>query len=71
MRDFGLKAPIKEQLERILKAYPGGQLLSEALQNAEDVSATQFVLVLDLRHHSGADPRLAGPAFMLIDNGKG
>ena len=71
MEDFGLEAPIKEQLEAILQDYPGGQLLSEALQNAEDAGATDFALVLDCREHNVADSRLAGPAFVLLDNGNG
>ena len=71
MEDFGLEAPIKEQLEAILQDYPGGQLLSEALQIAEDAGATDFALVLDCREHNVADSRLAGPAFVLLDNGNG
>lgn len=48
----------------------------EGLQNAEDVGASQFSFMLDLRHHAGkkTDPKLrrfAGPAFVLADNGKG
>jgi hypothetical protein len=85
-KPFGLTAPIKEQLEAILRDYPGGQLLSEALQNAEDSGADTFVLTLDLRAHecsqttvSGTvagtsqplDPRLSRPAFVLADNGRG
>ena len=57
--------------QAILQDYPGGQLQDEALQNAEDSGATEFSLVLDLRQHSSVDPRLSGPAFMLIDNGAG
>ena len=57
--------------QAILHDYPGGQLLDEALQNAEDSGATSFALVLDLRQHAGVDARLAGPAFVLIDNGRG
>ena len=98
MKGWGLKAPIKNQLEvhlaphatcrrhastrntemslvhatqAILQDYPGGQLQDEALQNAEDSGATEFALMLDLRQHSSVDPRLAGPAFLLIDNGSG
>ena len=71
MKRFDLRAPIRKQLERILEDYPGGQLLSEALQNADDSEATSFSLLLDLRHHQGVDDSLAGPAFVLIDNGKG
>lgn len=56
--------------QAILHDYPGGQLLDEALQNAEDSGATEFALVLDLRQHA-VDARLAGPAFVLIDNGGG
>jgi hypothetical protein len=85
-KSFGLTAPIKEQLEAILRDYPGGQLLSEALQNAEDSGADTFLLTLDLRTHecsqttaSGTvagtsqrlDPRLSRPAFVLADNGRG
>lgn len=57
--------------QAILHDYPGGQLLDEALQNAEDSSATNFALVLDQRQHADVDPRLAGPAFVLVDNGRG
>jgi sacsin len=81
---FGLTAPIKEQLEAILRDYPGGQLLSEALQNAEDSGASTFELTLDLRTHDrnpttvsstgtsqSLDPLLSRPAFVLADNGRG
>ena len=71
MEHFGLRAPIKEQLEAILLDYPGGQLLAEALQNAEDSKATEFSLVLDECHHHGVDDQLSGPAFLLLDNGCG
>ena len=98
MQGWGLKAPIKSQLEvrlstlhraptpttpanaetrnldvtqAILQDYPGGQLQDEALQNAEDSGATEFALMLDMRRHTSVDPRLAGPAFFLIDNGSG
>lgn len=71
MESFGLCAPIKEQLEAILHDYPGGQLLAEALQNAEDSKATKFSLILDTRHHLGVDDTLSGPAFLLVDNGGG
>ena len=68
----GLKAPIKAQLRSILEDYPGGQLLSEALQNAEDSGSRSFALMLDKRQHGGAvDERLAGPAFVLLDDGSG
>jgi hypothetical protein len=60
----------------LLQDYPAGQVLSEGLQNAEDVGASKFVFILDLRRHSsqGLDERLhrfAGPAFVLADNGSG
>ena len=64
-------APSARRSQAILQDYPGGQLQDEALQNAEDSSATEFALVLDLRQHSSVDPRLAGPAFVLVDNGHG
>ena len=75
-RSFGLTAPIKQQLEAILRDYPGGQLLSEALQNAEDSGASTFVLTLDLRAHDAVkerslDQRLSRPAFVLADDGRG
>eukprot|EP00038_Savillea_parva_P031293 m.84631 g.84631 ORF g.84631 m.84631 type:complete len:3122 (+) comp9602_c0_seq1:196-9561(+) len=71
-REFALEAPIKEQLQAILLDYPGGQLLSEALQNAEDSGATAFELTLDLRRHDAVgDDRLSAPAFVLADNGRG
>ena len=67
-----LKAPIKATLRSILEDYPGGQLLSEALQNAEDSGSRSFALMLDKRQHGGAvDERLAGPDFVLIDDGSG
>ena len=71
MRRWGLRAPIKDQLAAILQDYPGGQLLDEALQNAEDSWSTEFALMLDLREHDALDTRLAGPAFVLFDNGRG
>jgi len=71
MTKFRLKAPIKPQLLHILEDYPGGQLLSEALQNAEDGGASEFALVLDQRTVRGISPELGGPAFVLIDNGSG
>ena len=70
-RKFRLKAPIKPQLLHILEDYPGGQLLSEALQNAEDGGASEFALVLDQRTVHGISPELGGPAFVLIDIGSG
>jgi HEPN domain-containing protein len=67
-----LNAPIKATLRSILEDYPGGQLLSEALQNAEDSGSGSFALMLDLRQHGAAvDERLAGPAFVLVDDGGG
>lgn len=54
----------------ILEDYPGGQLLSEALQNAEDGGASQFTLMLDLRHHQ-VEQQIGGAGFVLIDNGVG
>ena len=54
-----LTAPIKATLRSILEDYPGGQLLSEALQNAEDSGSTSFALMLDERQHSGVDKRLS------------
>ena len=67
-----LKAPIKATLRSILEDYPGGQLLSEALQNAEDSGSRSFVLILDKRQHGEAvDRRLAGPDFVLFDDGCG
>eukprot|EP00035_Acanthoeca_spectabilis_P014304 m.271728 g.271728 ORF g.271728 m.271728 type:complete len:2925 (+) comp16103_c1_seq1:130-8904(+) len=72
MKGFRLQAPIKEQLRAILHDYPGGQLLSEALQNAEDSGATTFVLTLDRRRPTAfTDPKLAGPGFVLADDGRG
>jgi hypothetical protein len=63
--------PIGTHAQAILQDYPGGQLQEEALQNAEDSGATEFALMLDLRRHEGVDSRLAGPAFVLVDNGGG
>ena len=71
MQAFGLRAPIVEQLQAILQDYPGGQLLAEALQNSEDAQAKHFALILDHRRHTCADPKLAGPAFVLLDDGNG
>ena len=73
MKRRSLKASVKPTLQKILEDYPGGQLLSEALQNAEDSGSTNFALMLDLRQHdSGAvDERLVGPAFVLVDDGSG
>ena len=77
MEDFGLKAPIKAQLEAILQDYPAGQILSEGLQNAEDAGASRFSLMLDLRQHKVTGlrnkklKRCQGPAFILADNGSG
>ena len=70
---FRLQAPIKAQLRAILEDYPGGQLLSEALQNAEDSAATEFALLLDQRAAAAGEaaPELGGPAFVLMDNGAG
>ena len=51
MQRFRLQAPMKATLLNVLDAYPGGQLLSEALQKAEDSDASQFSLLLDLRRH--------------------
>jgi hypothetical protein len=69
--EVGMHASPVATLKSILVDYPGGQLLAEALQNAEDVGATSFCMVLDLRKHDAIDPKLAGPAFVLIDNGAG
>ena len=72
MQDFGIMSPIKPALEAILTDYPGGQLLSEALQNAEDSGAETFLLRLDLRPQDGiGDSNLRGAAFVLIDDGAG
>ena len=62
---------MKAQLQHILEDYPGGQLLSEALQNAEDSGATEFGLLLDLRNHPQEDAAITGPAFVLFDDGSG
>lgn len=70
MESFELKAPIRDQLKAILADYPGGQLISEALQNAEDSGARSFELTLDLRGHDVDETRLAGPAFVLSDDGR-
>lgn len=70
MESFELKAPIRDQLKAILADYPGGQLISEALQNAEDSAARSFELTLDLRRHDVDETRLAGPAFVLSDDGR-
>jgi hypothetical protein len=71
MEDDGLVVDVIPVLQSILVDYPGGQLLEEALQNAEDSGAETFSFLLDLRHHEGVDPRLAGPAFVLLDSAKG
>lgn len=70
MEGFSLEAPIVKQLQHILRSYPGGQLLSEALQNAEDSCSETFVLMLDERTHA-VEPCLNGPAFVLMDDGRG
>jgi hypothetical protein len=66
-----LVAPVVPLLKAILEEYPGGQLLEEALQNAEDQSARSFSLMLDKRTHAGVHPAVRGPAFLLIDSGRG
>ncbi len=71
MDEWGLECPIKEQLQAILQDYPGGQLLAEALQNSEDSGARSFALVLDERDHNNLHTRLGGPAFVLVDDGRG
>ena len=71
MKRAALEFDPKAQLLRILEDYPGGQLVSEAVQNAEDGGASQFTLLLDLRHHAIEHQAIAGPAFVLIDNGRG
>lgn len=38
-------------IEAVLKQYPGGQILSEGLQNADDAGAKKFSLLLDKRCH--------------------
>ena len=58
-------------MQAILQDYPGGQLLDEALQNAEDSGSSEFALMLDLRQHKKVDDQLSGPAFVLFDNGSG
>ena len=35
----------------ILADYPGGQILNEGLQNADDAGGTKFCLLLDKRRH--------------------
>ena len=52
MEIFELQAPIKSQILAILEDYPGGQILEEGLQNAEDSKASssqgfQFAWILD------------------------
>ena len=71
MKRVALQIDPKAALQHILEEYPGGQLLSEALQNAEDSGGTEFALILDLRTHHDVAPQLGGPAFVLIDNGGG
>ena len=71
MEVFGLRTDPVSTLKNILEEYPGGQLLAEALQNSEDARAKNFVLVLDCRHHAHSDAQLAGPGFVLLDDGNG
>ena len=71
MEAFGLRAPIKGTLQGILQDYPGGQLLSEALQNAEDSSARSLTLTLDLREHDVKENMLSGASFVIADDGNG
>jgi hypothetical protein len=77
MKSFGLKAPIQAQLKAILVDYPGGQILSEGLQNAEDSGANTFSICLDLMDHCGESLRheglekLRGPSILLVDDGRG
>ena len=75
-----MKVEVRQAINNILEQYPDGQILSEALQNAEDVGASAFRIVLDLRTHDvESDPACngvnrdycRGPAFVLIDNGAG
>ena len=65
MNEFCLEAPIREQLATILENYPGGQLLSEALQNAEDSDASTLTLLLDVRSQVGVDANFSGPGTLL------
>ena len=71
MKRAALNFDPKAQLLHILEDYPGGQLLSEALQNAEDGGASRFTLLLDLRCHRVEKHAIGGPAFVLVDNGTG
>ena len=78
--DYEMKVDVRAAINNILEQYPDGQILSEALQNAEDVGAGTFRIVLDLRTHDvESDPTCKGvnrdycrgPAFVLIDDGAG
>jgi hypothetical protein len=69
--DVGLVAPVVPVLKAILEEYPGGQLLEEALQDAEDQGAESFSLLLDKRVHADVHAAVRGPAFVLIDSGRG
>lgn len=77
MKSFGIKAPIQALLKAILVDYPGGQILSEGLQNAEDSGANSFSICLDLRYHCAESVRhkgheiLRGPSILLVDDGCG
>ena len=49
MSAFGLRVSPVDALKAILADYPGGQILSEGLQNADDAGASRFSLMLDKR----------------------
>lgn len=77
---MSMKVEVRNAINNILSQYPEGQILSEALQNAEDVGGDTFRIVLDLRTHDVEhDPACnginhdycRGPAFVLLDNGTG
>lgn len=52
MAAFGLRVSPVDALKAILADYPGGQILSEGLQNADDAGAGRFSLMLDKRTRS-------------------
>lgn len=73
--EFCLRTPPPSvHLKKILANYPEGtQIFKEALQNADDASATQFAIILDDRRqatsvHADLD-RFLGPALLFYNNG--
>ncbi|KAK3281745.1 hypothetical protein CYMTET_10479 [Cymbomonas tetramitiformis] len=75
MSGFSLEVDPVGALRNILSDYPGGQMLQEGLQNADDAKASRFALLLDLRRHPTRGLRHPGleraqsEALVLFDDG--